>query len=61
MFDEELGRLEALGQSPQGSTIEDMTSLVASVHAERMRRGALMCMIIAPDEGETEFPEEVSV
>lgn len=58
MFDEDLGRLEALGQLPHGSVVEDMAGLVASVRTERGRQAALMCMIIAPDEGETEFPEE---
>lgn len=58
MFDEDLGRLEMLGQSPQGSVVDGMAALVASVRNERARHGALMCMIIAPDEGETEFPEE---
>ncbi|TKS53864.1 hypothetical protein E4582_03130 [Luteimonas yindakuii] len=58
MFDEDLGRLEALGQMPHGSAIEDMATLVAAVRQERARHDALMCMIIAPDEGETEFPEE---
>lgn len=55
MFDE-LDRLEALGRSPCGTPADD--ALVAAVAAERARRGPLMCMIIAPDEGETEFPEE---
>lgn len=58
MFDEDLGRLEALGELPRGSVVDDMAGLAASVRNERARHDAMMCMIIAPDEGETEFPEE---